>query len=257
MLGNNPLKIRLFLAARTILIRLSNGWLINNFTDATQLEEIYPIPLFARSCDIILYDITIYFYLCASGGMHSFQTIPLVLVSASTPRLTLFHPPHRRRSSTPTLQVSISIHVASILYFPSSSVYPPFLSVCFAEAALLHFPLTRWENPRREFYTDCLALSHLGSHLLRILCAPYGNYRASAGEAKKKEGRCTFRIRCIRLSVAENNARCLANVCEPWRFAPRIMLSTTYALRSATSAKSRREFYCAAIPVMRDKLGSS
>lgn len=79
------------------------------------------------------------------------------------------------------------------------------------------------------------------------------------GRGGGKERRCTFRIRCIRLSVAENNARCLTNVCEPWRLASRIMLSTTYvyALRSATSGKSRREFYCSATPVMRDKLGSS
>lgn len=114
--------------------------------------------------------------------MHSFQTIPPLLVSFLRP-LTSFHPP------PPTLQVSISIHVTPFLYFPPSSVYPPFLSVCFAEAALLHFPLTRWENPWREFYTDCLALSHLGSHLLRILRAPY---RASTvgedRERRRKEG---------------------------------------------------------------------
>lgn len=39
--------------------------------------------------------------------------------------------------------------------------------------------------------------------------------------------------------------------------ASRIMLSTPYALRSATSAKSRREFYCGPRPVMRNKSGSS
>lgn len=60
-----------------------------------------------------------------------------------------------------------------------------------------------------------------------------------------------FRACCIRLSVVENNARGLANVCEPWRFASRIMLSTTYALRSATSAKSCRGFYCGPSRYMR------
>lgn len=54
---------------------------------------------------------------------------------------------------------------------------------------------------------------------------------------------------CIRLSAAENNARGLANVCEPWRTALRIMLSATYALCSATSARSRRGFYCRPVPL--------
>lgn len=61
-----------------------------------------------------------------------------------------------------------------------------------------------------------------------------GRREGGRREGGGKERRCTFRIRCIRLSVAENNARCLAkHMREPWRLASRIMLSvrrTLYAL---------------------------
>jgi len=129
--------------------------------------------------------------------------------------------------------VSISIRVASVLYFPPR--HPPFPSVCFAEATLLHFPLTRWGNSQRAC-TDCLARSHLESHLLRILCTSFTRNHRVLGAFSAPV---VYDYRLV-----ENNARDLANVREPWRFASRIMLSTTYALRSATSAKLCREFYC-------------
>jgi len=172
---------------------------------------------------------------CTSDSMHPSRTIPLLLVSLCPSHvyfilLTVGGPSCRR----PDIDFNPRCLHPVFPLLPLSALYPPFPSVCFAEAALLHFPLTRWGTP-----DELIRIVWRGAILNRT-CTEFFAL-PSRKAIVPREPRFP---RCIRLSAAENNARGLANVCESWRFASRIMLSITYALRSATSAKSRREFYC-------------
>lgn len=193
--------------------------------------------------------------------MHSFPSSPLPELPYPLPELSLFfsfRPIGRTSisSSSPSAVLVLCPRWRSIDFNPrrlllcifplTTPVYSPFLSVCVSrKAALLHFPLTRWEKlPRRLRCGLPGATPSWIALTQKFFAPPAGKYRARLrlrGDARIVAVVYDYRPRKTMRALA------LANVCaSSWRLALRIMLSTTYALRSATSAKSRREFYCGA-----------
>lgn len=168
---------------------------------------------------------------CTPDSMHPSQTIPLLLVSLCPSHVHFI-------LLTVVLPVSISIRAARVLYFPSPRLPVPRHFRSSVSRKRL-FYISRWLD--EETPGEPVRIVWRGAILDRtysefFALPPWGNHRAP-GSARLPS--------CIRLSAAEKQCA------RPWQtYASlgdslrEIMLSAAYALRSATSAKSRREFYC-------------
>lgn len=185
----------------------------------------------------------------ASGDIHAFQTIPLLLVSPSSPRTSI------SSSSLSAVLCPLQYRFQSALppsprvHSPSRSALPRRRPVSAVSVRLFHgsgsftFPVDSMrKSPARVSGSGLfgagpswIALTQNSLHFPRKLsCAPGALSAPVVYDYRPRE---TIRAR----AHAKNWRDVCARARELWRFASRIMLSCSraYALRSATSAKSR------------------